>query len=57
MGSYLWHLGSSIFVVACRVFSCGMWDLVPRPGMEPKPPALGAWCLSHWITREVLASF
>lgn len=20
---------------------CGMWDLVPRPGIEPGPPALG----------------
>ena len=24
-------------VVACR---CGMWDLVPRPGIKPRPPAL-----------------
>ena len=23
-------------------FSCSMWDLVPRPGMEPRPPVLGA---------------
>ena len=22
--------------------SCGLWDLVPWPGMEPGPPALGA---------------
>ena len=22
--------------------SCSMWDLVPEPGMEPRPPALGA---------------
>ena len=22
--------------------SCGMWDLIPRPGMETKPPALEA---------------
>ena len=34
---------------ACRIFSwgmrtlsCGMWDLVPWPGIEPGPPALGA---------------
>ena len=40
--------------------SCGtwtlnhnMWDLVPWPGIEPGPPALGAWNLSHWTTREV----
>ena len=33
--------------------SCGMWDLVPSPGIEPWPPALGAQNLSHWTTREV----
>ena len=37
-----------------RIFSCGMWDLVPWPGIEPGPPALGARSLSHWTTREVL---
>ena len=53
-------LWSSIFVVACGIFSCymqilscRMWDLVPWPGIEPKPPALGAWSLSPWTTREV----
>ena len=30
-----------------------MWDLVPWPGTEPWPLALGAQSLSHWITREV----
>jgi len=34
-------------------FSCGMWDLVLWPGIEPAPPTLGAWNLSHWTTREV----
>ena len=33
--------------------SCGLWDLVPWPGIEPVPPALGAWSPSHWIAREV----
>ena len=33
--------------------SCGMWDLVPQPGIEPRIPALGAWSLSHWTTSEV----
>ena len=35
-------------VEACRIFSCGMgtlgwdmWDLVPWPGVEPRPPAFG----------------
>ena len=31
-----------------------MWDLVPWPGIEPRPPALGARSLSHWITRDIL---
>ena len=31
----------------------GMWDLVPWPGIEPRPPAWGARSLSHRITREV----
>ena len=31
-----------IFLVVCRIFfSCDMWDLVLRPGIEPRPPALG----------------
>ena len=29
-------------------------DLVPSPGIESRPPALGAWNLSHWTTGEVL---
>ena len=33
--------------------SCGMQDLVPWPGIESGPPALTAWSLSHWTTREV----
>ena len=34
-------------------FSCGMWDLVPWPGIEPRPCALEAWSLSHWTAREI----
>ena len=33
--------------------SCGMWDLVPWPGIEPRPAALGVQSLSHWTVREV----
>ena len=33
---------------------CSLWRLVPRPGIEPGPLALGAQNLSHWTTREVL---
>ena len=32
--------------------SCGIWHLVPWPGIDLGPPALGAWSLSHWTTRE-----
>ena len=49
-----------IFVVACGIFSwgmralsCSMRDLVPQPGIKPRPPALGAWSPNHWTTREV----
>ena len=30
-----------------------MWDLVPRPGIKPGPPALRMQSLSYWTTREV----
>ena len=33
--------------------SWSMWDLVPWPGTEPRPPVLGVQNLSHWTTREV----
>ena len=43
-----------VLVAMLRICSlcCGMWDLVPWPGIEPRPPALGAWSLSHWTTME-----
>ena len=31
------------------IFSYGIWDLGPWPGIKPWPPALGVWSLSHWI--------
>ena len=33
--------------VVCGTFSCMMWDLVPRLGIEPRPSALGAYSFSH----------
>ena len=30
--------------------SCGIWDLVPWPGIKLRTPALGAPSLSHWTT-------
>ena len=38
------------FFLLCRA-ACGI--LVPQPGIEPVPPALGAWSLNHWTAREV----
>ena len=53
----MWDLHCSVhylLVAACGLLSCGIRDLVPRPGMEPGPLVLGAWSLTHWTTREIL---
>ena len=49
-----------LLAVACRIFSCnmqtlscGMWDLIPWPEIEPRSPALGAQSLSPWTSRAV----
>ena len=42
-----------VFFAACRICSCDMQGLVPCPGIEPGPPALGAQRLSPWTTKEV----
>ena len=48
------NMVSSVFLVACRfILVAARVILVPRSGIEPGPPALGVWSLSHWITREV----
>ena len=44
----VWHSDFFFF------FSCGTWDLIPWPGIEPRPPAMGMRSLSHWTIREVL---
>ena len=41
------------FFLTVPSLSCCMWDLVPWPGTEPRPPALGAQSVNHWTTREV----
>ena len=46
--SQLQHMRS---LVAAWQLSVG--DLVPRPGIEPGLPALGAQNLSHWTIRKV----
>ena len=47
----LWHGG--FFSCDIWTLSCSMRDLVPWSGIELRPPALRAWSLSHWTTREV----
>ena len=42
-----------LFIWLCQMFSYGMQELVPWPGMEPRPPALGAQNLSHWTIRDI----
>ena len=39
--------------MAAQSLSCSMWDLVPWPGIEPGPPALGTQSLSPWATRDI----
>ena len=33
--------------------SCSMWNLVPLPGIEPWPPALGTQRLGYWTIRDI----
>ena len=57
----MWHAGLDFVAAACGLLAaaCGllavacMRDLVPGPGIEPGPPALGEWSLTHWTAREV----
>ena len=56
LGFFAWdplrRVGPLLFVclwphhAACRI-------LVPWPGIEPVPPAVEAWSLNHWASREV----
>ena len=44
-----------IFIYLCHRPGCAQHAaLVPRPGIEPVPPALGEKSLNHWTIREVL---
>ena len=36
-----------LFVWLHPCLSCGMWDLIPWSGIEPRPPALGVWSYSR----------
>ena len=60
--SLITHALQACFFFLFKVFiylaspglSCGNWDLPSWPWKEPVPPALGAWSLSLWTTREGL---
>ena len=52
VGSLLAACG--IFSCAMWTLSCEMWELVFWPEFRPGLPALEAWSLSHWSTKEVL---
>ena len=45
-----WMVHFIYFYWPCRT-ACGI--LVPRPGIEPVPPAVETQSLNHWTTREV----
>ena len=41
-------------IFSCDMWTLGhsMWGLVSWPGIQPSPPALRTWSLSHWTTGE-----
>ena len=43
----------SLIYLAVSDCSCGMWDLLPWPGIKPRPPALEVQSLGHWTIWEV----
>lgn len=46
-------VASRIFSCSIRTPSCGMWDTVPQPGLQPLPPLLGTYSPRDWATRKV----
>ena len=51
--NYLFIWLQQVLVVARRIFSCSLWDLVPWPGIEPQAPCIGSSEFSHWATRKI----
>ena len=47
-------IAHEILDLCCIMQDLGMWDLVPWPGIKPRPPALWAWSLSHWTPGKFL---
>ena len=50
---FIWLLLA--LAIALGILSRGLGDLVLRPGMKPRPPALGARSLNCWTSKEVLS--
>ena len=50
---YLFRLHRVLVAAFGLIVAACMRDLVPRPGIEPRPPALWVRSLTHWTTREV----
>ena len=49
---FIFNVSFYLFITAALGLSSTMWDLVPRPRIEPRPPALGVWNSGPWTTRE-----
>ena len=51
--------GTAFFFLnlAALSLNCDMWDLVPRPGIKPGPPTLGAWSLATGPPGKPLLAF
>ena len=41
-----------IYLTEPGLLNWSTWDLIPWPEIEPGPPALKAWSLSHWTTGK-----
>ena len=52
-----YFLNLFLMYLAALGLSCSLWCVVPLPGIEPGPSALGVQSLSHWTTRDVPWSF
>ena len=50
---FYYYFFKYLFIWLCLVLVAACGILVPRPGIEPGPPASGAPGLSHWTTSEV----
>ena len=55
--SYFGEFFFFLMYLAAQGLSRGMRDLVPWPGIEPRPPALEAQSLNCWATMEVPGGF